>query len=167
MVTLPNNLETFADKGRYSSPEFDWNVSLGVTALEFLKNDTLGSQYQNDLFAADYNNDYLYNFNLIEDRTRLDLNRALDDKVTNNNKELDDLVFVQGFGIATDIREGPDGYLYVLSHIHLSRYRIVPNEGLAYPKISSLRDRSINWYEYRNLSICLKNFYFFKCMPKT
>jgi glucose/arabinose dehydrogenase len=127
MVTIPNNLETFADKGRYSSPEFTWNMSVGVTALEFLKNDTLGSQYQNDMFAADYNNDYLYDFDLVEDRTRLDLNGNLTDKVANNNKELDDIVFGQGFGIATDIREGPDGYLYVLSHIHGNLYRIVPN----------------------------------------
>jgi aldose sugar dehydrogenase len=127
MVTIPNNLETFADKGRYSSPEFTWNMSVGVTALEFLKNDTLGSQYQNDMFAADYNNDYLYDFDLVEDRTRLDLNGNLTDKVANNNKELDDIVFGQGFGIATDIREGPDGYLYVLSHIHGNLYKIVPN----------------------------------------
>ncbi|HSA74682.1 MAG TPA: PQQ-dependent sugar dehydrogenase, partial [Candidatus Nitrosocosmicus sp.] len=34
MVTIPNSLETFADKGRYSSPEFAWNMSVGVTALE-------------------------------------------------------------------------------------------------------------------------------------
>jgi glucose/arabinose dehydrogenase len=127
MVTIPNNLETFADKGHYSSPEFAWNMSVGVTALEFLKNDTLGREYQNDLFVADYNNDYLYNFNLIEDRTRLDLNGELADKVANNNKELDALVFGKGFGVATDIREGPDGYLYVLSHIHGNLYRIIPN----------------------------------------
>ena len=81
MVTIPNNLETFADKGKYSSPEFAWNMSVGVTALEFLKNDTLGSQYQNDMFAADCNNDYLYDFDLIEDRIRLDLNGNLADKV--------------------------------------------------------------------------------------
>ncbi len=127
MVTIPNNLETFANKGRYSSPEFAWNMSVGVTALEFLKSDILGSQYQNDLFAADYNNDYLYNFNLIEDRTKLDLDGVLTDKVANSKKELDDLVFGKGFGVATDIREGPDGYLYVLSHIHGNLYRIVPN----------------------------------------
>lgn len=127
MVTIPNNLETFADKGKYSSPEFAWNMSVGVTALEFLRNNTLGSQYQNDMFAADYNNDYLYNFDLIEDRTRLDLNGNLADKVANNNQELDGIVFGRGFGIATDIKEGPDGYLYVLSHLHGNLYRIVPN----------------------------------------
>jgi aldose sugar dehydrogenase len=42
MVTIPANLETFADKGRYRSPKFAWNMSIGVTALEFLRGDTLG-----------------------------------------------------------------------------------------------------------------------------
>ena len=31
MITTSHNLETFADKGRYSSPEFAWNMSVGVT----------------------------------------------------------------------------------------------------------------------------------------
>jgi hypothetical protein len=79
------------------------------------------------MFAADCNNDYLYDFDLIEDRIRLDLNGNLVDKVANNNQELDDIVFGQGFGIATDIKKGLDRYLYVLSHIHGNLYRIVPN----------------------------------------
>lgn len=126
MVTIPNSLETFADKGHYSSPEFAWNMSVGVTALEFLKNNTLGTRYQNDLFAADYNNNYLYDFNLIDDRTKLELEGDLADKVANNNGELNSIVFGEGFGVATDIKEGPDGYLYVLSHLYGNLYRIVP-----------------------------------------
>ena len=63
-------------------------MSVGVTALEFLKNDTLGSQYQNDMFAADCNNDYLYDFDLIEDRIRLDLNGNLADKILTITKSL-------------------------------------------------------------------------------
>ena len=34
---------------------------------------TLGQEYQNDLFVADFNSDYLYDFDLSEDRTRLNL----------------------------------------------------------------------------------------------
>jgi len=127
MVTILDNFDTFADKGRYSSPEFTWSMSVGVTALEFLKNDILGNRYQNDMYAACYNNDYLHDFDRFEDRTPIDLNGNLTDKVANNNKELDDIVFGQGFGIATDIGEGSDEYLYVLSHIHGNLYRIVSN----------------------------------------
>lgn len=127
IVTIPNDLETFAEKGRYSNPEFAWNMSVGVTAIDFLKGDKLGKLYQNDLFAADYNNDYLYNFDLTGDRTKLDLRGLLADKIANNNEELEEEVLGQGFGIITDIQEGPDGYLYVVSHIYGNVYRIVPN----------------------------------------
>jgi len=127
MVTVPANLETFADKGRYSSPEFAWNMSVGVTALDFLTGVALGEEYENDLFVADYNNDYLYDFELSEDRTKLDLEGELVDKIANDNEELENVALGQGFGIITDIKEGPDGYLYLLSHIHGNIYRIVPN----------------------------------------
>ncbi len=126
-IVNPNNLETFADKGRYSHPEFTWNKSVGVTGLEFLTSDNLGKQYENDLFVADYNNDYLYNFELTQDRSELALEGNLTDKIANDNSELHDLVFGKGFGIITDIEEGPDGYLYLLSHINGNVYRIVPN----------------------------------------
>lgn len=129
MIVQPGNLETFADKGRYSHPEFTWNMSVGVTSLEFLTSDNLGTQYENDLFVADYNNDYLYNFELTQDRSELALEGNLTDKIANDNNELHDLVFGQGFGIITDIEEGPDGYLYLLSHINGNIYRIVPNSG--------------------------------------
>ena len=127
MVTIPANLETFTDKGKYSSPEFAWNMSVGVTALEFLRKDALGEEYKNDLFVADYNNDYLYDFELSDDRTKLDLEGDFADKVANDNEELENATLGQGFGIITDIKEGPDGYLYLLSHIHGNIYRIVPN----------------------------------------
>ena len=127
MATIIDNLETFADKGRYSGPELPWSTSVGVTARVFFKNDILLNRYQNYMFATDYKYDYLYDFDRFEDRTRIDLNGNLTDKVANNNKELDDIVFGQGFGIATDIGEGSDEYLYVLSHIHGNLYRIVSN----------------------------------------
>ncbi len=127
MVTVPANLETFADKGSYSTPEFAWNMSVGVTALDFLTGDALGEEYENDLFVADYNNDYMYNFELSEDRTKLDLEGELVDKIANDNEELENVVLGQGFGVITDIKEGPDGYLYLLSHIHGNIYRIAPN----------------------------------------
>lgn len=126
IIDEPENLETFADKGRYSSPEFVWNMSVGVTALNFLTSDELGKQYEYDLFVADYNNDYLYNFNLNENRTEFSLSSDLADKTANSNDELKEVVFGKGFGVITDIEVGPDGYLYLLSHGHGNIYRIVP-----------------------------------------
>jgi aldose sugar dehydrogenase len=102
-------------------------MSVGVTALEFLRGDVLGEEYQNDLFVADYNNDYLYDFKLSDDRTKLHLEGDPADKIANDNEELENVALGKGFGVITDIKEGPDGYLYLLSHIHGNIYRIVPN----------------------------------------
>jgi hypothetical protein len=86
-----------------------------------------GDEYLNDLLVADYNNAYLYDFELSDDRTELDLEGDLADKIANDNEELEDVALVQGFGVITDIKEGPDGYLYLVSHIHGNIYRIVSN----------------------------------------
>ena len=40
---------------------------------------------------------------------------GLEDRVVDNNKELDSVIFGEGFSGITDIKTGPDGLLYVLS----------------------------------------------------
>lgn len=45
---------------------------------------------------------------------------------------MEDSIFAQGFGIITDIEEGPDGYVYVVSGIREDNakvYRISPTHG--------------------------------------
>jgi aldose sugar dehydrogenase len=114
----PNNLIYFEGKGKYSTPEFIWNRSVGVTALKFLDSDKLGKKYQNDLFVGDFHRGNLYHFDLNSMRTKLLLHDSLQDKIANSPKELQkaDIIFGQGFGGITDIEVGPtDGYLYVLS----------------------------------------------------
>jgi glucose/arabinose dehydrogenase len=103
-------------KGKYSPPEFTWDKSVGVTALQFLDSDKLGEEYENDLFVGDFNNGYLYHFNLNKDRNQLILDRSLEDKVADNAEELEGLIFARGFGSITDVEVSPyDGYIYVLS----------------------------------------------------
>lgn len=118
----------FNNAGKYSSPEFIWNASVGVTALKFLSSDKLGKQYENDLFVADYNNNNIYNFDLNEMRSELVLNNTLKDKIANSNEELADIVFAGGLGVITDMDVGHDGYLYLVSHTEGSIYRVVPDE---------------------------------------
>ena len=110
--------ETFADKGEYSSPEFAWNMSVRVTSLEFLKEDVLGEEPQYDMFVADYNNDYLYKFELNESRTGLELERDLKDGIANNNEELENVVFGESFGVITDIKEGGTRWLSLFGVTH-------------------------------------------------
>ena len=66
-----NNLVSFGGKGIYSNPEFVWTKVVAPTAIEFLNSARLGTQYQNDMFVADFNNGRIYNFNLNSQRTAL------------------------------------------------------------------------------------------------
>jgi glucose/arabinose dehydrogenase len=121
-----NVLFSFDGKGEYSTPEFTWADSLGLTSLIFLESDKLGEKYENTLFAADYNYGRIYNFDLTKNRTALDLHGNLSDKVSERNTKeyMKEVLFGDGFkpqGI-TDLEVGPDGYLYVL------HYPAIPNK---------------------------------------
>jgi glucose/arabinose dehydrogenase len=111
----PHGLVNMNGKGKYSLPEFTWNNTVGVTGIDFLNSDKLGKQYENNLFVGDFHNGNLYNFKLSSDRSQLVLGDSLADKIADNEGELKNVLFGQGFGAITDVKTGPDGYLYVLS----------------------------------------------------
>lgn len=121
-------LVDFQGRGKYSDPEFIWNMTIGVTALKFLDSDKLGKKYADDMFVADYNNGNLYHFDLNRDRTKLVLNGPLKDKIADSSEreELHDILFGEGFNSVTDIEVGPDGYLYVVSYGQGKIFKIVP-----------------------------------------
>jgi glucose/arabinose dehydrogenase len=123
----PEGLVDFDGKGKYRIPEFTWMERYGPTAIKFLDSAKLGKQYENDLFVGDVHYGNLYHFELNKSRTGLSLLGPLSDKVANNSAELEDIIFANGFGGITDLEVGDDGYLYVLSYVHRSIYRIVPN----------------------------------------
>ena len=100
-------------RGIYSDPEFVWNVTVGVTDIEFFNSDKLGEQYKNDMFVASILDENLYRFELNENRTELLLCGLLADKIANNPIEQEQSVIAHGFGSITDIETGPDGYLYL------------------------------------------------------
>jgi len=123
----PTNLVNFGERGKYSSPEFTWNHTVGPTALKFLTTDKLGKEYENDMFVADSNNGRIYHFKLNHNRTALSLQGPLKDKIADSSDELDNIIFAQGFGdTISDLQVGPDGYLYLVSHYIGKIYRIVP-----------------------------------------
>ena len=111
-----NDLVNFDGKGNYSDPQFVWKQTIGPTALEFLNSDKLGKQYENTIFTGDVNNGNLYNFKLSPDRSALDLDGPLSDHVANTPDEEQSIIFGEGFGVITDIKTGPDGYLYILGY---------------------------------------------------
>ena len=111
----PDGLVDFGGRGKYSTPEFVWNQTAGVTAIKFLDSDKLGKDYQNDIFVGDIHNGNLYHFDLSKDRKHLLLDGPLKDKIANNPDELQEAILGRGFNGITDIEVGPDGYLYILS----------------------------------------------------
>jgi aldose sugar dehydrogenase len=111
----PDGLVDFRGNGKYSEPEFIWNVPVAPTALKFFDSNKYGPEYENDLFVADANTGNIYHFELNANRTGLQLQQPLNDKIANNIDELKDIIFVKGLGRITDLQIGPDGFLYVLS----------------------------------------------------
>jgi glucose/arabinose dehydrogenase len=101
-----------------------------TTALKFLDTDKMGKKYENDMFVADVNNGFNYDFDLNQNRTQIvpsthnDTNTQFTDKIANNIEESKDAVFASGFLGITDLEVGLDGYLYVLS-FHKSLGRIL------------------------------------------
>lgn len=123
----PDNLVDFDKHGKYSNPEFSWNLTVGVTSIEFFNSDKLGKQYKNDLFVGEINWGNVYHFDLKENRTELDLPGPLKDKIAGDFQELQEVVFAKGFGGGiTDIETGIDGYMYILTG-NGSLYRIIPS----------------------------------------
>jgi aldose sugar dehydrogenase len=117
-------LEDFGGKGKYSGPEFTWNSSVGVTSIKFLNTNKYGKQYENDILVGDaYGR--IYHFDLNKNRTGLNLNGSLSDKVANSDSEQRNLIFGRGFDTITDMQVGPDGYVYVLSYTG-KIFKIIP-----------------------------------------
>ena len=124
----PSNIVTFEGKGKYYSPEFIWNRTVGPTGLIFMTTDKLGKQYENDMFVADVENGRIYHFKLNQSRTGLLLEGPLKDKIADNDSELRNVIFAGNFGLITDLELGPDGYLYFVVFNEGKVYRIVPND---------------------------------------
>ncbi len=112
-----NDLIDFDGAVKYSSPEFVWNNTVAPSAIKFLNSDKLGEEYQNDLFVGNVNDQTLYHFDLSSNREELMLSGNISDRISESNNDLDSFVFGEKFGRITDIEVGPDGNLYVLSHL--------------------------------------------------
>ena len=72
----------------------------------------------------------IFHFNLKENRKALALSGNLTDLVDDKNDNSCKIIFGKNFGIITDLKVGPDGYLYVVSGLRGTDegavYRIVP-----------------------------------------
>jgi aldose sugar dehydrogenase len=117
----PANLVTFGGKGYYNPPEFIWVKTIAPTALLFLDSDKLGSKYQNDIFVGSADGGRIFHFDLNDKRDGLVLKGNLTDKIAYDKTEFGDILFAEGFSIITDIKQGPDGYPYIVSGLKQSK----------------------------------------------
>jgi len=105
----------FDGKGKYSAPEFVWDKPVAPTAIVFLNSDKLGERYANDIFVGSAKKGTLFHFELGPDRESLDLSGDLTDLLYSKKEDSSSIVFGENFGVITDLKVGPDGYLYVVS----------------------------------------------------
>jgi glucose/arabinose dehydrogenase len=109
----------------YSDPEFSWKHVLAPATIGFVSGRALGPQYRGDLFVGfsvpEPLGGPLCRFNITGNRRKIAVDDPrLEDRVADNLTfhditESESLVIGTGFGVVTDIKEGPAGTLYVIS----------------------------------------------------
>lgn len=117
----------------YHDPEFSWKYEVGPSGSAFINGSSLGASNAGSLWIGSArsfqqvgnNGGSLYRLRLTGDRLNVDTSAdpRLADKVADNlfaptkfeGTESETLVVGRGFGTTTDIEQGPDGKLYVVS----------------------------------------------------
>ena len=126
----------------YVDPEFSWRYEVGPSGTAFVTGNALGPEYAGTLWIGSArsfqqvggNGGTLYRIRLTADRMHVDVSAdpRLADLVADNlfraqkfdGTESESLVIGTGFGTTTDIVQGPDGNLYVVSITDNAIYRI-------------------------------------------
>jgi aldose sugar dehydrogenase len=119
---------------RFSDPEFSWKFEVAPAGLGFVTGRALGVQYNGDLFMGGAR-DFLFSGHIF--RMEITGNRKsvgvddprIEDRVADNlakfeATESESLVWGQNFGLTTDILQGPNGNLFVLSNTHGALYEV-------------------------------------------
>src|SRR5207249_8220540 len=111
---------------------FSWQTPVAPTALAFAASPILGCGNLRDLFVGDNNCGQIYRFEPNAARDGLSFtSAALQDRVADNgagtcSAEMAEIIFGSGFSVITDMENGPDGKLYIVSLGRGSIYRIGP-----------------------------------------
>lgn len=112
----------------YQDPKFSWYRTVAPAGIGFA-NFAETDEYNDSIFVGDCNNSRLYRFQLNPERDGFVFSSpGLQDGVADDGDPLDEIIVGDGFGCITSIRTGPDGYLYLASHIDNNIYRILPVE---------------------------------------
>jgi glucose/arabinose dehydrogenase len=109
----------------YSAPEFSWKYEVAPGGIGFVSGRGLGPQFDGDLFVAAarpfLENGHLFRLQLTGNRRQIAVDDPrLDDRVADNLHkweitESESLLIGRNFGVGTDVQQGPDGRLYIVS----------------------------------------------------
>ena len=124
---IKDNQETPIINGyEYSDPEFSWERPVAVTSIHFIQS-PLFPEYENSVLIGAFGGGILYKFELNENRDgfRFDDNN-LKDLVLNKEDSPNEIIFGTGFAGITDIKEGPDGSIYIVTIGDGKIFRISP-----------------------------------------
>ena len=110
----------------YSDPEFSWERPIGVTGIHFVESSKF-PQYSNSVLVGSFHDGILYHFKLNENRDGFEFDdETLQDLVLNKEDNPNEIIFGTGFAGITDIKEGPDGSIYVVTIGDGKIFRISP-----------------------------------------
>lgn len=121
----------------FVAPQLAWLYPPAVTAVAFSDDASLGGE-GGSAWVGTVLTDSLLRYPMAPDGSALDLTGGLEDGVDDNSAKGDlgesaEYVAGTGFGVVTDIRQGPDGRLWVVSLSNGSVYAISAGEPTASP----------------------------------
>src|SRR5215217_1593309 len=115
----------------YHGPKFSLESPVGIAAPTFIRSNTL-KEYQNSMLVGAFHNGASYELKLNENRTGFEFeNQSLTDSVLNKDDDPSTIIFATGFAGVTDIEEGPDGLIYVVSVGDGTIYKIASRNAIA------------------------------------
>jgi glucose/arabinose dehydrogenase len=120
---------------QFSDPEMTWKYEVAPGGIDFLSTKELGKDYKGDLFIGSargaLRNGHLFRLQIEDNRKKVDVSadKRLKDRVADNKgkyeiTESESLLFGENFGVTPDLRESPDGTLYVVSSTQGNVYEI-------------------------------------------
>lgn len=119
---------------KFSDPEMTWKYEVAPGGIDFLSTRELGKDYKGDLFVGSargaLRGGNLFRLPISGNRREVDpSDRRLKDKVADNVAkyeitESESLLFGENFGVTPDLKEAPDGSLYVVSSSQGTVYEI-------------------------------------------
>jgi len=118
LVMLPN--------AYYADPIFSWLTPIGVTSICFLRSARFDLGTRDQAVVGETNNGQLYFFEMKPTRDDFILTGSLADRVADSATERNLSRWGSSWGVVTDLKIGPDGYLYVCSLFANRVYRIRP-----------------------------------------